>query len=89
MENLEWDTTHHENTGKWRLLEPNLKPHRCGKSGYQGGKLIMANHLTHCGLCPWGYGWFQHYEKERHMLTFHKNGERVISHKLYDGYRYA
>ncbi len=76
MENLEWDSVHHENTGKWILINSEGIPHRCTfKKRFQ--RLILKWHLIHCGMCPTGCGWCTKDQLERHNNIYHPNGEIV------------
>jgi len=75
-EGLEWDRVNYENTGKWRLVGSDLKPHRCIFKK-RIDKLILKWHLIHCGMCPQGCGWCTKDQLERHNNIYHPNGEIV------------
>jgi len=81
MEGLEWDTTYHDNTDKWRLLEGSGKPHRCYP--HKKGKFILAHHLKHCGLCESNNGWCTADEMDYHMQVCHP----LLEYRTLESYR--
>jgi len=76
LDGLEWDKIHHENTGKWRLINSDLQPHRC-ISNKKTHRLILKYDLVHCGMCPDGCGWCTKEQLERHNSIYHPHGEIV------------
>ena len=74
--NFTWDQQHHENSGKWRLLDLNMeRPHDCPGMKVEEASLetIMPNPRVKCPQCDplKDSAWMEREKLQHHVKTAH------------------